>query len=445
MSYIIQDSIKELKLHNAKKREDHIEKLLDYYNGNDTANYISKMFSAAAFSEIPPVETNITRKFINKMSRIYTIGANRNVGDKYDDLTILKATRMKHIERMTRLCGTIATRVVWNEGETPYYDYRPIYFFHVFFDNDPFVPTAITYPMLQPVEDSSQVQKLMYAYWDAERYIHMDEDGAVIEEIPHTYGVLPFVFTHRENQTDSFYVEGANDIINANEHVNIAMTEMQLGLRFQMFGQPVMIGAEMGNKQRTGSDVTLELPEGSTYDIVAPQGNVQNVIENIKFLVELVAQNNHLWVQWSEQGGEVPSGISLMIKDMERTEDYQDDLALWKMYEEELYEVERRIASSFGVSLPNDLGLDFKEPEYPKTVQDQILWDKHRLEMNLIDEVGLLMEYNQDLTTEQAELTIASNKQRNEKLSIFARARQAAQETVPVRPGIAGQNNGLSR
>ena len=360
---LIQESIKELKLHNAKKREDHIEKLLDYYNGNDTANYISRMFAGSAFSEIPPVETNITRKFINKMSRIYTIGANRNVNDKYDQLTILKSARMKHVERMTRLCGTIATRVVWNEGtKAPSFDYRPVYFFHVFFGDDPFVPTAISYPMLQPVEDSSKVEKLEYAYWDAKKYVHMDEDGLILNEIPHTYKVLPFVFTHRENQTDSFYVEGANDIINANEHINIAMTEMQLGLRFQMFGQPVMTGAEMGNKQRTGSDVTLELPEGSTYDIVAPQGNVEAVIENVKFFVELVAQNNHLWVQWSEQGGEVPSGISLMIKDLERTEDYQDDLALWKMYEEDFYRVERQIASSFGVSLPSQLGIDFKEP-----------------------------------------------------------------------------------
>ena len=429
---IMQEAIKELKLHNAKKREDHIEKLLDYYNGNDTANYIAKMFSAAAFSEIPPVETNITRRLINKMSRIYTIGANRNAGDKYDSLTILKSARMKHIERMTRLCGTVANRVVWSEGESPYFDYRPVYFFHVFFDDDPFVPAAITYPMLQPVEDSSRVEKLQYAYWDKEKYVHMDEDGTVMAEIPHTYGVLPFVFTHRENQTDSFYVEGANDIINANEHINIAMTEMQLGLRFQMFGQPVMTGAEMGNKQRTGSDVTLELPEGSSYDIIAPQGNVTEVIENIKFLVELVAQNNHLWVTWAEQGGEVPSGISMMIKDLERTEDYQDDLALWEMYEKEFYIVERQIASSFDVSLPADLGLDFKEPEYPKTVQDQILWNKHRLEMNLIDEVGLLIEYNNDLTQEQAELTIASNKQRNQKLSIFEKAREAAQRSAAV-------------
>ncbi len=429
---IITEAIKELKLQNAKGRSKHIERLLDYYNGNNTKQYIDAMFSAEAFSEIPPVEANITRKFINKMSRIYTIGATRNVNEKYDILTALKGARMKHIERMTRLCGTIATRVVWNEGESPYYDYRPIYFFHVFFDDDPFVPSAITYPIIQPVEDSSKAEELTYAYWDNERYMLTNEIGNTIIDTPHNYGILPFVFTHRENQTDSFYVEGANDIINANEHINIAMTEMQLGLRFQMFGQPVMIGAEMGNKQRTGSDVTLELPEGSTYDIVAPQGNVAVVIENVKFLVELVAQNNHLWVQWSEQGGEVPSGISLMIKDLERTEDYQDDLALWKMYEEDFYKVERQIASSFGTSLPAELGLDFKEPEYPKTVQDQILWDKHRLEMNLIDEVGLLMEYNNDLNLEQAELTIASNKQRNEKLSIFEKARQVAQRTTEV-------------
>ena len=106
---LLQEALKELKLHNAKKREDHIEKLLDYYNGNNTAHYISKMFSGQAFREIPPVEMNITRKFINKMSRIYTIGANRNVNETYSRLTTFKPARMKLVERMTRLCGTIAT------------------------------------------------------------------------------------------------------------------------------------------------------------------------------------------------------------------------------------------------------------------------------------------------------------------------------------------------
>ena len=42
------------------------------------------------------------------------------------------------------------------------------------------------------------------------------------------------------------------------------------------------------------------------------------------------------------------------------------------------------------------------------------------------------MEKNKDLTQEQAELIIASNKQRNEKLSIFEKARQVAQRTNQV-------------
>ena len=50
----------------------------------------------------------------------------------------------------------------------------------------------------------------------------------------------------------------------------------------------------------------------------------------------------------------------------------------------------------------------------------------------VIDETGLLLEYNNDLTQEQAELTIASNKQRNQKLSIFEKAREAAQRTPSI-------------
>ena len=40
MIELIKESVRELKLQNAKKREDHIEKLLDYYNGNNTSHYI---------------------------------------------------------------------------------------------------------------------------------------------------------------------------------------------------------------------------------------------------------------------------------------------------------------------------------------------------------------------------------------------------------------------
>ena len=433
---VIKESLEFLKVHNHKQREHYVNRLLDYYNGNNTEQYIIDKFDLDAFREVPPYNANITKKFINKMSRVYTIGASRNISERYNELTSLKDTKMKHIERMTRLIGSVAVRIMMTEeNENPHFDYQPIYYFHPFFGEDPFKPIALSYPLMNYTEDVSDTSEMMYIHWNTETYTIFNEDGNIIKEDVHGYDTLPFAFVHREHQTDSFYVEGANDIISANEHINITMTEMQLGLRFQMFGQPVVSGADMGSRQRFGSDVILELPADADYDIKSPSGDIIKVIENVKFQMELVAQNNHLFVQFAQDGGETPSGIALKIKDLERFEDYQDDLALWYLYENKMYEIERNIASAFNISLPDSFKIDFKEPDYPMTVQDQIALDVHRLNLNLISEADLLVEYNKDLTLKEAEEKVARNKQKNKKQSIFSQARQEIEGTTEVQPG----------
>ena len=408
---IIKQSIEENKLANQKSRRHWVRRMLDYYGGNATNQYIHNYFNSAAFQEIPPYNANFTRRFINKMSRIYTVGANRNVSPQYDQLTIKKDARMKHIERMTRLIGTVATQVIYKEfNGMPYFDYRPVYYFDVHL-KDPYTPAAIMYPLLMQPEDTTYTDKMEYAYWDESIYAQYDQDGNIVEEYEHGYGVIPFLFTHREEQIDEFFVDGAVDIVDCNEQVNIAMTEMQLGLRFQMFGQPFMTGVDSDKRiERAGSDQILDLPEGATYSIASPQGDIEAVIENIKFQLDLVAQNNHLYVQFAQDGGETPSGIALKIKDLERFEDYQDDLELWNMYEHELYYLEREIAAYNNIRLPERLKIDFNEPEYPKTVQDQILLDEHRLKHHMINEIDLLMSYNKDLTRDEAAKIIQDNK-----------------------------------
>ena len=405
----IKDSLNVLKVENFRRRESYVHKLLDYYNGNDTQSNIEDKFDLDAFQEVPPYEANITKKFINKMSRIYTVGADRNVNDKYTSLSAFKDAKMKHIERMTRLIGTIAVRIMYVDGEMPHFDYHPVYYFHPFFGEDPFKPVALSYPLMHFTEDASNSDECQYIHWNDTTYTIFDENGRILEEKEHGYGMLPFVFTHREHQSDSFYVEGANDIVNANEHINLTMTEMQLGLRFQMFGQPVVSGADLGNRQRFGSDVILELPEGANYSIQSAGGDIEKVIENVKFQMELVAQNNHLSVQFAQDGGETPSGIALKIKDLESFEDYQDDLALWTQYEHEIYQIERKIARTFNIGMPEGLKLDFNEPEYPMTVQDQIALDNHRLNLGLVNKAELMVEYNKDLTLEEANAKLKAN------------------------------------
>ena len=413
---IIKDSLTNFKEEQAKARREEVRKFLDYYSGSLTDQYIEGYFKSDAFQEIPHYNTNIVKKFVNRMSKIYTIGAKRNVNDKYVDLSSVKNARMKQMERMTRLLGTCATYVMYDEMEERF-EYRPIYYFEPYFGDNPYKPQAIVYPMMHGHADLSDTNDLMYAYWDSEIHMKFDDNGNIIEEIQHNLGVLPFVFTHREEQLDSFFVEGASDLVSANEHINITMTEMQLGLRFQMFGQPVVTGLISDNANvRAGSDEILTLPEGSNYDIVCPEGNVRDVIENIKWQIELVALNNHLFVTFAQSGGEVPSGISLMIKDLERHEDFIDDKELYRQYEKDFYKVEYALSqtNNLGLPEPSQFKVDFSEVEYPMTTQDKIMLNEYKLKHNLTTQAELLADENKDLTIEDAIQVIADNKSMNE-------------------------------
>lgn len=412
---IIKNSLSNFKKEQSKARREEVRKSLDYYSGSLTEQYIEPYFKSDAFQEIPHYNTNIVKKFINRMSKIYTIGAKRNVSKKYEELTEVKNARMKQMERMTRLLGTCATYVMFNE-EKQEFDYRPIYYFEPYFGDNVYKPEAIVYPMMHGHADISDTQELQYAYWDSQICVKFDENGNILEEVNHNLGILPFVFTHREEQLDSFFVEGASDLVSANEHVNITMTEMQLGLRFQMFGQPVISGLITDNNQvRVGSDEILSLPEGSSYNIVSPQGSVESVIENIKWQIELVALNNHLFVTFAQSGGEVPSGISLMIKDLERHEDFIDDKEIYRQYEHDFYKVEYAISqfNDLGLPDPKRFKVDFSEVEYPMTTQDKIMLNEYKLKHNLVTEAQLLAEENKDISVEEAEKIIEENKEKN--------------------------------
>ena len=416
INQLIKDKLTEVKLHQAHGRRKEIRKYLNYYTGTSTDDYIKSYFSGDAFGEIPPSLTNFTRKFINKISRIYTLGANRTTGNTteiYNSLIPTKDVRMKHIERMTRLVGTIANRVYWRDGK---FDYRPLYYFETYFGTDPFKPEAIIYPLLNKTSDLSNADAMQWEYWDNEKYATLNESGDIVSEKDNPYGVLPFVFTHREDQIDSFIVEGASDIVNCNEQVNIGLTEMNLGLRFNMFGQPWVKGLRADQEMmRAGSNTILDMGEDGEYHVTSPQGNISEAIENIKFQIELIASNNHLWIQWAESGGEVPSGISLMIKDLERKEDYFDDIAMWRLYEKDFYDVEKVIAEYNGIILSEDFGVDFEEVEYPTTVQDQILRDTFDLEQNLIRCAKIMVRGNKDLNEAQAQGIIDANREENDK------------------------------
>ena len=102
-SEIIKKSLKEFKLQTVTNKREEVIKYLDYYTGTQTSKYIENYFDTDAFREIPQYSANITKKFINKMSRLYTVGAKRSPKGVYEDMTMKKNVKIKHIEKMTKL------------------------------------------------------------------------------------------------------------------------------------------------------------------------------------------------------------------------------------------------------------------------------------------------------------------------------------------------------
>ena len=113
---IIKESIKEFKAEQSRRRRHHVEKMINYYMGQNTDQYIDEYFSADTFREVPLYKINVTKKFIDKLAGVYRNAPRRKVGGTYDNpryegLIHKKNLRLKHVERMTRLLDVIALNI----------------------------------------------------------------------------------------------------------------------------------------------------------------------------------------------------------------------------------------------------------------------------------------------------------------------------------------------
>ena len=156
--------------------------------------------------------------------------------------------------------------------------------------HDPYTPTSITYPLLLPHDDPLNTEKVLHAYWDKDKYCIMDADGNIEHEEANFYGVLPFVFLHKDHQITDFFCYPAVDIMNANELINILFTEMNLGIRFNMFGQYAATGLYENEKiERAGSDQMIILPED--MDVPLSRRDI-HILSNVRWLLRNLSIRN---------------------------------------------------------------------------------------------------------------------------------------------------------
>ena len=407
---VVQEQIKQSVTGNNNYAER--DACIDYYTYSNTERFIRKYFKGSLLKEIPLYTQNFTQRLINRVSMVYKNAPIREVGnDAYVDFIGKKDYELKRVERLHRLLGTLAVIITPNKDEK--LTYKPLINFLPFFNEGDDTPVGITYRIGSQRNslgtDPTEIQR--YIYWDKEQHFIFDADGNRYEPTPdnpdmiNPFGILPVAFLQPNTAIDTFWNDGAKDVVIANRQVDIAMTMLQHHIR-SAGGQFVISGRVDSNMIELGLNKAIVLEDGNMTNL-NPNVDINSIAEGIKFQLMHIFQNHHVTFDYGLSGSK--SGVTLKMENLELIEAREDDVEKYRAFEHDVFLVEKAIGELLGVSLTEDFKVDFAEVEFPLTPeQEQARWDWY-FANGLKDKADYLMHSDPDgfPTREDAEEYLA--------------------------------------
>jgi len=384
---------------------------LDFYYNQNLDKHVEPWFASESLSQVPPFIGSCVPRFAKARMMIYKETAKRmiagQVNDDYTDITYRLNTKTRELSELAWLLGCCYLKSRYNEKRNRL-EYEILPNVQEYYVNGETEPFAYSYEI-----ESMDATKKRFVFWSEDRegvqgmHFEYDEKGnryAVKDNMDmiNPYGIMPISKVE--------FSKASYDVTRAGLHIAIAMTEIALSVRFRL-GQPVFTGT-------AGIDNAYILPEGATFSYVAPGGSLIELIEATKSMANQVAENNQLRIRWGESGGNAPSGEALRILEIENLEARKTDEAIFREFEQQRYEIDRRILEVHNVlNLPEEYSVDFGEvtfPLSPKEEREMLSW---KLDNNIISQKDLLLYYNPDMSEEDLEMKLSRIMQENQQLA----------------------------
>ena len=407
----LKDALKYIEDERVRERD----YLMDWYEGVNVEDYISRYFKPETLAQVPVLNQNITRRVCAMRSLTYKRPPRMRVSDRYIniiDVESLNANR-RLLERLTFLLGTMAFRSKWNEmtGKLEYEvlsHYTPIFLA----GDSREKPVGICYPI--EYQGNARINTPVHAVWtesrpgyQGEHYL-IDEHGhkvSVNDGDINPYGVLPVTFCNRYLPIRDYHsVANAMDVAQVDLAVNVAQIELQLAVRYSALGIKYITGVDDASRIEIGTDKVLYLPEGANFDVTNSGGSLQEIIDSTRFLVESTLNNNHIRAKFArDDSGNAPSASSLSILEMEMrdisTGEKEDT---WRPWEKKRYNIDRAILEvEAGLRLPEEYSVDFLEPNYALTPDTEIALWSWRFSQGLASKQDYFDYMNPDASPEQ--------------------------------------------
>ena len=399
------------------------EMLIDYYEGIETDKYIRPYFDSMTLSQIPMFCSNITRRIVKAKSIVYgKEDIERIVDERYNNYIGDLNSKCRQLEELNFLLGNMAMKTQYNPN-TEKLEYHLIPFFQVFFLNGSDRPNDIMYPIQR--HGYERTDKDMYAFWsesvDGQQGMHfiVDGDGNKYKqnkEDINPYNSLPFTFTRRSPMVRDYFSTNASDVVMANQHLDMAMTELALAIRMGATGGIKWIsGLDVNPSEpiKLGLDKVLVLPSDVDFNMTAPAGGLQEIVNTTKFFIESVASNNHLQIRFADVGGNPVSGEALKIMNIENVEQREASIEdTWRKFESDRYEVDRRVLEvDANVTLDEEYYVDFPEMSFPLSDLEQLQLLQTKKDMGIITQRELLKTLNPDIDDAELEAKLGEIKE----------------------------------
>jgi hypothetical protein len=395
-------------VHSSRARKERAEKWLRYFaddQSGETAKLIARHWSDP--TEFQLFQLNIVRKVVTKRAALYRL-APRRTFTGWDQAagevlyrTINANALLKRASRLTKLLKTTALQVGFDASRNaPTLSLVTPNILDVVY-SDPLHPSEYVVTHLA----GSKPGDVTFSHWTPSSFRKLDYKGNPMR-LPdnpggvNPYGVLPFVPLFDSLPDDCFFLAGGQDLIEAQEALNVGVCNLWRSIRLQSFGQPWATGVAAGDAINVGPNRAITLPENGTFGFASPNAPIGDILSALTFLMREVAATNDLSSDIFDLDKRSESGASKEVEQIDLYEARSDDLALWLTYEARLFDVLKAVVNAhLPGSIPEaaSLRVDFADMDSGLLDEGTRLNNAaKKLEMGVISPVDVLMSENRE-------------------------------------------------
>lgn len=386
---------------------------LRYYEDDqsqDTLALIARRWSSP--EDFRVFQVNMVRKIVNKRAMVYRAapvrrfeGMDQAAGDALYAAMNANAV-LKRANRLTKLLKTAMLQVGWRDGR-PTLAVVTGNILDVVYEM-PEGPSRIIVTQPGAIEADT-----IYSDWTAGTFTKRDYRGHPIRLAGNAgrvnpYGMLPFVPLFDRVPDDGFWLPGGNDLIEAQQAVNVALSNLWRAVELQAHGQAWASGVPIGDAIKVGPDRAITLPENGKFGFAAPNAPIEEILRAIQFVMRQTAAANDLSADVFDLDRSAESGAAKRAEREDLAEARQDDIELWRTYESRLFDVVKRVANTHrpGTVLEEAaVHLDFAEVKETLSDAERLENARRYVELGMWSPVDAFMSMNPDFGTRDEVIT----------------------------------------